>query len=75
VPTFLQREATLPLVEGAGVAPVTLPWQSAKRLTKTEDGELLVEEDEDKRFKVAWAGEHLMVPFQCKLCHFRNILL
>jgi hypothetical protein len=24
-------------------------------------------------FKVARAGDHLMVPFQCKLCHFCNI--
>ena len=39
-----------------------------------EDGELLVEEDEDERFKVARAGDHLMIPFQCELCHFRNIL-
>jgi hypothetical protein len=39
-----------------------------------EDGELLVEEDEDERFKVARAGDHLMISFQCELCHFRNIL-
>jgi hypothetical protein len=39
-----------------------------------EDGELLVEEDEDERFKIARAGDHLMIPFQCELCNFRNIL-
>ena len=27
------------------------------------------------RFNVGRAGDHLMVPFQCGLCHFRNILL
>jgi hypothetical protein len=26
------------------------------------------------RFKCARAGDHLMIPFQCELCHFRNIL-
>jgi hypothetical protein len=39
-----------------------------------EDGELLEEEDEDVRFQQARAGDHLMVPFQCELCHFRNIM-
>jgi hypothetical protein len=38
-----------------------------------EDGELLVEEDKDERFKIARAGDHfLMIPFQCELCHFTN---
>jgi hypothetical protein len=40
-----------------------------------EDGELLMEEDEDKRFKIAGAGDHLMISFQCKLCNFRHILI
>jgi hypothetical protein len=44
-------------------------WQKLDK-----DGELLVEEDEDERFKIARAGDHLMIPFQCELCHFRNIL-
>jgi hypothetical protein len=39
-----------------------------------EDGEVLTEEDEDERFKAARAGDYLMIPFQCELCHFRNIL-
>jgi hypothetical protein len=39
-----------------------------------EDGELLEEENEDTRFQVARAGDHLMVPFQCELCHYRNIM-
>jgi hypothetical protein len=40
-----------------------------------EDGELLEEENDSLRFKEARAGDHLMVPFQCELCHFRNITL
>jgi hypothetical protein len=40
-----------------------------------KDGELLMEEDEDKRFKIARAGDHLMISYQCELCHFRDILL
>jgi hypothetical protein len=40
-----------------------------------KDGEVLYEEDEDKQFKVARPGDHSMIPFQCELCHFRNISL
>jgi hypothetical protein len=40
-----------------------------------EDGELFIEKDEDERFKVARPGDHLMVSFQCEMCHFRNILM
>jgi hypothetical protein len=28
---------------------------------------------DEKRFKVGRNGDHLMCPFQCDLCHFRNI--
>jgi hypothetical protein len=38
-----------------------------------EKGKVLKEEDENERFKVAWAGDYLIIPFQCKVCHFRNI--
>jgi hypothetical protein len=40
-----------------------------------EDGELLEEEGNLLRFKEAPAGDHLMVPLQCGLCHLRNITL
>jgi hypothetical protein len=40
-----------------------------------EDGEKLEEEDEKERFNTDWADNHLMIPFQYKLYHFRNILL
>jgi hypothetical protein len=40
-----------------------------------EDEELLKEEGDSLWFKEARAGDHLMVPFQCELCYFRNITL
>jgi hypothetical protein len=39
-----------------------------------DDGEELVDPSEASQFKEAWAGNHLMMPFQCQLCHFRNIM-
>ena len=38
-----------------------------------EDGELLDDHLDDRRFNERRAGDHLMTPFQCELCHFRNI--
>jgi hypothetical protein len=38
-----------------------------------DEGELITSEDEEKRFLEARAGDHLMTPFQCDQCHFRNI--
>jgi hypothetical protein len=29
----------------------------------------------DARFRFAQPGDHLMTPFQCELCHFRNLTL
>jgi len=39
------------------------------------DKEGVVAEDvrEQKRFIEARAGDHLMIEFQCDVCHFRNI--
>jgi hypothetical protein len=28
---------------------------------------------EEVRFREARAGDHMMTPFQCDVCHFRNI--
>jgi hypothetical protein len=39
-----------------------------------EDGDLLEDSDDAERFVVARAGDHLIVPFQCKVCHFRNVM-
>jgi hypothetical protein len=38
-----------------------------------EDGEDLGNHLDARRFKTGRAGDHLMTPFQCELCHFRNI--
>jgi hypothetical protein len=38
-----------------------------------EDGEVLDGYLDDKRFLTGRAGDHLMTPFQCETCHFRNI--
>jgi hypothetical protein len=38
-----------------------------------EDGEDLGNHLDEKRFKEGRAGDHLMTPFQCETCHFRNI--
>jgi hypothetical protein len=43
------------------------------RLPKDEEGSLLVNEEDKLRFAVARPGDHLFCPFQCELCHFRNI--
>ena len=32
-----------------------------------------LEPDDPHRFQVARNGDHMMVPFQCDLCHFMNI--
>jgi hypothetical protein len=39
-----------------------------------DEGEELARHGDERRFKEARAGDHLMVPFQCPLCHFRNIM-
>ena len=38
-----------------------------------KDGELLDDHLDERRFNKARPGDHLMTPFQCELCHFRNI--
>ena len=38
-----------------------------------EEGfDLTIEEDRSRHF-IAENGNHLMIPFQCELCHFRNL--
>jgi hypothetical protein len=39
-----------------------------------DDGDTLVEEEDQTRFLCARAGDHLMTPFQCETCHVRNML-
>jgi hypothetical protein len=39
------------------------------------EGNELLEPRGERRFLEARAGNHLMMPFQCELCHFRNVRL
>ena len=39
-----------------------------------DDGKKLTRQGDEKRFREGRAGDHLMAPFQCPLCHFRNIM-
>jgi hypothetical protein len=39
-----------------------------------EEGEALIEVGGEERYLVARAGDHLMTPFQCEVCNFRNIM-
>lgn len=43
------------------------------RLRQAEGGEIEVEQRSGDEFFEARAGDHLMCPFQCDTCHFRNI--
>jgi hypothetical protein len=42
-------------------------------LPKDEESNLLVSEEDKFSFGEARPGDHLFCPFQCELCHFRNI--
>jgi hypothetical protein len=39
-----------------------------------EDGIDQTQPGDEKRFMEARPGDHLMTPFQCDLCHFRNMM-
>jgi hypothetical protein len=43
------------------------------RLPKDEEGHLLVDEEDMLCFSEVHPGDHLFCPFQCELCHFRNM--
>jgi hypothetical protein len=44
------------------------------RTATDKDGfEIAIDGDED-RFQMARAGDFLMTPFQCDICHFRNVM-
>ena len=48
-------------------------WRFPVREFLDEDGELLETSEEEGRFRVGRNGDHLASPFQCELCHFRNM--
>lgn len=39
-----------------------------------EDGNVLPVKDGENAFRIGRAGDHLMTPFQCERCHFRNMM-
>jgi hypothetical protein len=43
------------------------------RAVYDEDGEIILEPGRKVKFLEGRKGDHLMVPFQCDECHFRNI--
>jgi hypothetical protein len=43
------------------------------RLPKGEDGNVFVNEEDKTRFFRARVRDHVLCPFQCKLCHFINM--
>jgi hypothetical protein len=43
------------------------------RLPKDEDGIVLVNDEDKTRFLGARVGDHVVFPFQCDLCHLRNL--
>jgi hypothetical protein len=66
----------LPLVSRHGVAVVLSLWVpnfSLSELWPMRKEKFLINHVERERFNVARAGDHLMTPFQCEVCHFRNI--
>ena len=40
---------------------------------KVTDFDSFLKEEDGKRFMVARPGDNIVLPFQCDLCHFRNI--
>ena len=44
-------------------------------IVKLEEMEGIPDPEEDDKFRHGRNGDHLMCPFQCDLCHFRNIQL
>jgi hypothetical protein len=42
---------------------------------EVKDGYVTLREQDTHQFMVGRNGDHLMTPFQCDLCHFRNINL
>lgn len=43
-------------------------------IPKDADGEIILEEKDKMRYLEARDGDHLVTPFQCEICHVRNII-
>jgi len=51
------------------------PIEFAVKQTLDEEGNVIVKNNDTTRFLVGRDGDHLMTPFQCEICHFRNIYM
>mgnify|MGYP007080209174 CR=1 FL=1 len=49
------------------------PIEFVVRQTLDEEGNVIVKNNDTTRFLIGRDGDHLMTPFQCEICHFRNI--
>ena len=75
---FSARRGGFAPCEGAWCGPCYKPLGIRNfpiRQKLDDDGEILEEADKATRFNEGRAGDHLMVPFQCELCHYRNMIL
>jgi hypothetical protein len=73
---FMSRRGNCALCKGAWCPPCFRPLGRIHfpiALRYDDEGEVITSDDEEKRFVEARAGDHLMTPFQCEICHFRNI--
>jgi hypothetical protein len=75
---YFSKRGTFPECEGAWCPSCyTVALEDdvfpIKRAVSLEDEDAVVDAKDNERFVVARAGDHLMVQFQCDVCHFRNI--
>ena len=75
---FLLQRGTFSDCRGAWCAPCYKIPDDRFRVRETidDDGNQLVDlmgEEEHSRFQTARPGDHLLISFQCELCHFRNV--
>jgi hypothetical protein len=76
VRTFTARARYAPC-KAAWCGPCYKPTSHLKFPVKTQvddDGKEILDPGEETQFVEARAGDHLMTPFQCDTCHFRNFM-
>ena len=71
---YLSRRGAFGLCRGAWCAGCYRLEQEAFRYREyVDDDSLTLARKEEELYLKARDGDHLMCPFQCELCHFRNI--
>ena len=50
-----------------------MAWNLLRAVERGFIDDNLLEADDVMRFKNARDGDHMMVPFQCDICHFQNL--